>query len=327
VLYTNTIDNANLVKGYIDAILNTNLTNIDKSKFYNESIHSASRKNLGSFASKVEEFRDSKYGIISCVYIFGEGFDLPKLNGVTFAENMSSYIRIVQSALRPHRKEKGNPDKKAYIILPYIEDIGDIDSVEKVKSFEKCREVISKLGNEDEILEQRIKVCTFDKEKRKDNTGSNTEEVYEFILNENYQELEKIKLKLKHRKLLKSDFSEEENEYNYVKAINKTLNLDCIKMYQESENIHDYYISDPESYFRSKGVWKGLYDFLGYNTNMFIQNKEDWKQKCIQLGIVSIDDYNQKCELYNYLPKSPGDFYKKFSNIPNELSFNENRRR
>jgi superfamily II DNA or RNA helicase len=324
VLYTNTIDNANLVKGYIDAILNTNLITIDKSKFYNESIHSANKKNLGSFASKVEEFRDSTYGIISCVYIFGEGFDLPKLNGVTFAENMSSYIRIVQSALRPHRKEKGNPNKKAYIILPYVEDV---DGVENVKSFEKCREVISKLGNEDEILEQRIKVCRFDKEKRKDSVGNNTDEIYNFILNENHQELEKIKLKLKYRKLLKSDFSEEENEYNYVKGINKTLNLVCIKKYKESQSIHSYYIPDPESYFRSKGVWKGLYDFLGYNTSVFIQSKESWKQKCIELGITSIDDYNQKSELYSYLPKSPGDFYKKFSNIPNELSFNENRRR
>ena len=77
----------------------------------------------------------------------------------------------------------------------------------------------------------------------------------------------------------------------------------------------------------SKGVWKGLYDFLGYNTNVFIQSKESWKQACIDLGVTSIDDYNQKCEHYSYLPKSPGDFYKKFSNIPNELSFNENRRR
>ena len=38
---------------------------------------------------------DSKYGIITCINIFGEGFDLPKLNSVTFAENIYSEIGIV----------------------------------------------------------------------------------------------------------------------------------------------------------------------------------------------------------------------------------------
>ena len=45
-----------------------------------------------------------------CVYIFGEGFDLPKLNGVVFAEQMTSEIRIVQSALRPNRMDKNQPN-------------------------------------------------------------------------------------------------------------------------------------------------------------------------------------------------------------------------
>ena len=48
-----------------------------------------------------------------------EGIDIPKLNGVVFASIMNSEIRIIQSALRPHRLEKGNPDKHAYILLPY----------------------------------------------------------------------------------------------------------------------------------------------------------------------------------------------------------------
>jgi ERCC4-related helicase len=36
----------------------------------------------------------------------GEGYDNPLINGVVFAENMSSNIRIVQSALRASRKNK-----------------------------------------------------------------------------------------------------------------------------------------------------------------------------------------------------------------------------
>ncbi len=32
------------------------------------------------------------------------------------------------------------------------------------------------------------------------------------------------------------------------------------------------------------------------------------------------------CELYEILPKEPADFYKDFTNIPNELGFNRTRR-
>jgi hypothetical protein len=32
------------------------------------------------------------------------------------------------------------------------------------------------------------------------------------------------------------------------------------------------------------------------------------------------------CEKYDILPKEPADFYKDFTNIPNELGFNKNRK-
>lgn len=43
-------------------------------------------------------------GIIACVYCLGEGYDIPLLDGVVFAENMTSNIRIVQSALRKQKR-------------------------------------------------------------------------------------------------------------------------------------------------------------------------------------------------------------------------------
>jgi ERCC4-related helicase len=94
-------------------ILDTNKLNIDKSKFYNKELHS---KTTGSLDTEIKKFRESKYGIIPCVYIFGEGFDLPKLNGVTYAENMVSPIRMVQCGLRPNRLDKEKPNKIAYLL-------------------------------------------------------------------------------------------------------------------------------------------------------------------------------------------------------------------
>ena len=94
---------------------------------YNKALHSNLNINL---EDEVNNFKNFTFGIISCVYIFGEGFDLPKLNGVVIGEKMTSDIRIVQSCLRPNRIEKDNPNKKAYIIIPT--NISSVD--DKIKS-------------------------------------------------------------------------------------------------------------------------------------------------------------------------------------------------
>lgn len=137
LIYTNTIENSNLVKKYIHIILKNN-PDFQKDDFYINSIHS---KNSNLFIDEIEKFKNSKYGIISCVYIFGEGFDLPKLNAVVFIENMISTIRIVQSALRPLRKDKNNQNKKSAILIPYLDE---------TKSFEKCKFIINRLKEIDE---------------------------------------------------------------------------------------------------------------------------------------------------------------------------------
>ena len=81
----------------------------------------AATSNIGDNAVKtlrcmLANFEKSKFGIISCVYCLGEGWDFPLLDGVVFAENMSSNIRIVQSALRASRKNKNEPNKITKIL-------------------------------------------------------------------------------------------------------------------------------------------------------------------------------------------------------------------
>lgn len=79
LLYTNTIEESDLANDYIDNILDLNILSIKKENIYNKSLHS---KNCNNLKKEIDKFENSIYGIISCVYIFGEGFDLPKLNGV-----------------------------------------------------------------------------------------------------------------------------------------------------------------------------------------------------------------------------------------------------
>ena len=118
LLYTNTTEDAELSKKYINKILSLNVLSIQKEQIYNNALHS---KDDNNFDNEVYKFKNTPFGIISCIYIFGEGFDLPKLNGVCIAVNMQSETRIVQYLLRPNRLDFENSNKKAYVIIPYID--------------------------------------------------------------------------------------------------------------------------------------------------------------------------------------------------------------
>lgn len=324
LLYTNTTEDAELSKKYINEILSLNVLSIQKEQIYNNALHS---KDDNNFDNEVYKFKNTPFGIISCIYIFGEGFDLPKLNGVCIAVNMQSETRIVQYLLRPNRLDFENSNKKAYVIIPYI----DTDDWEiKNKSYEKVRNIVSQMRNVDENIEQKIFLSVGKKEdtKKEDTKKEERRSYYEdYIFQENGNELNKLKMRLRYSKALGSKFTEEQDEYNYVRSINSTLNIQSPEEYIQKKNIHCNFIDLPEEYFKSKGVWNNWYDFLGVDTAKFIQSKQEWINFCKEKNIKSLEDYNRICYIYQCLPMSPVHFYKDFTNIPSELKFNRNRRR
>jgi superfamily II DNA or RNA helicase len=103
------------------------------------------------------DFESAPVGIIVCVYCLGEGYDFPLLDMVIFAENMSSTIRIVQSALRASRKDPAHPEKRTKIVLPVLEMDEYIDNTQ-TPDFQKVREVIRQMGMEDETIMQKLSV-------------------------------------------------------------------------------------------------------------------------------------------------------------------------
>jgi len=320
-IYTNNIENAELVKYYIDVILETNIIKLNSNQIYNKALHSKTENNLNY---EVNKFINTKYGIISCVYIFSEGFDLPALNGVCFAENMISDIRIVQCALRPNRLEINNPNKKAYIILPYI-DYNDYNNDNK--SFDKIRKIIGKIRNVDESIEQKIYILSKQKNKNDNNdnndNNNNNNNIY---FEENENELIKLKLRLRYSKTLGSKFTEEQDEFNYIKHLNKELNINSPEDYVKKQLQHKMYIPQPEEYFSKKGVWSNWYDFIGLDTSYFIQSKQEWITFCKKHKLTSINDYEKLCDKYKELPKNPSNFYTHFTNIQNELEIYKIRR-
>ena len=336
LIYTNKTENSELVKKYIDVILTLNIININKENYYNKALHSNSKENLNDIKisdgsikeGEISKFKKASWGIISSVYIFGEGFDCPKLNGVVFGENMESDIRIVQSTLRPNRLDSSYPNKKAYIIIPYIDTENFITDNE---SFDKCRKIIAKIRNVDERIEQKINVVSLNKSNSKLSDSSNEltkEKIKYHHIIENSDELTKIILRLRYSRALGSMHSEEQDEFNYVRELNKELNIQSKEQYADKviKDKHKNYIENPEEYFKLNGVWSNWYDFIGVNTKKFIQDKNDWINFCKENNVKSLENYNELCNLYEELPLSPIDFYKDFSNIPKELRINRNRR-
>ena len=82
--------------------------------YFNELYYSNFHSGINSKDQSIilENFKKSKYGILSGVYCLSEGWDFPLLDGVVFAENMVSTIRIFQTSLRPLRKNYMEPNNK-----------------------------------------------------------------------------------------------------------------------------------------------------------------------------------------------------------------------
>ena len=162
LIYSNNKDNSLKLIQYIKMLLDDNYFDIPDLYYsnYHSEMKSKDQKEI------INNFEKAKFGIITCVYCLGEGWDFPLLDGVVFAENMTSNIRIVQSALRASRKNKNDINKKTKIILPILNRDDWLENNEN-PDLKKVREVIYQMGLEDETITQKIKVFRIDIEKPK----------------------------------------------------------------------------------------------------------------------------------------------------------------
>ncbi|MBM3453730.1 MAG: hypothetical protein FJX80_01130 [Bacteroidetes bacterium] len=153
LIYSNNKANSIQIITYIRLLIKEKYFDIPD--LYDSEYHSDMKSRTQS--DILTHFGNSKKGIISCVYCLGEGWDFPLLDAVVFAENMTSNIRIVQSALRPCRKNADEPNKIVKIILPIL-NRDDWLSNNENPDMRKSREIIYQMGLEDETISQKIKV-------------------------------------------------------------------------------------------------------------------------------------------------------------------------
>lgn len=250
------------------------------------------------------KFKKAKYGIISCVYIFGEGFDLPCLNGVVIGEKMTSEIRIVQSCLRPNRLNKDVPNKLAYIIIPI-----NIENISETNTNSKLLSVIKEMGMCDDAIEQKIKLV--DITKRDQSMCCVVDNAIK--LRNNKRLLSKLLLVLYSRNCFGSLGLSLSKEYDLCKTMIKG----------KYRTVYDYINSNDIDIIKHPNIhfgkyWEGWYTYLDIDTSRWIPNLSDWINYCKNKNILSSHDY--KCNLDDTMPLEPEYFYSGFTNFENELN-------
>jgi superfamily II DNA or RNA helicase len=162
LIYSNNKENSLKLIQFVKLLLENNYFELPE--LYYSNYHSEMNNKVQS--NIIRHFENAKQGIITCVYCLGEGWDFPLLDAVVFGENMTSNIRIVQSALRASRKYRNNPHKKTKIILPILNREDWLENNDN-SDLKKVREVIYQMGLEDETISQKIKVCRIEIKKEK----------------------------------------------------------------------------------------------------------------------------------------------------------------
>jgi superfamily II DNA or RNA helicase len=245
LIYCNNQENSKKIINYIKLLIDNKYFIFDNLYFSHYISDMPTKKQIDI----IDKFKQASYGIITCVYCLGEGWDFPILDGVVIAENMTANIRIVQSTLRASRKNKQEPNKITKIILPILnyDDWLNNDNNDDLK---KVREVIYQMGLEDETIMTKIKVYKMPINMNNINdTSKKNNEIINYY-DENNELTELLKLKTIPRHAL-------DITYEKAKKIIQEKNI-IIKSKDEYYQLCDKDIrlpKNPEERFKGKFDW------------------------------------------------------------------------
>jgi superfamily II DNA or RNA helicase len=240
IVYSNNKDNATKIIQFIQKLLDHGdfiLPELYYSVYHSE-IKPHTQKNI------LKDFKNSQCGIISCVFCLGEGWDFPLLDAVVFAENMTSPIRITQSALRPMRKNRDEPNKKAKVILPVLEYDDEWLEDNDNPDLKKVKEFIYQMG-EDETIAYKIRCSrlTIEEDRPKQPKKMGTADIEDF--GDYDDELtQKIRLKTTARTALRTG-------YQKVRKILVQKNVKSKEQYVEACFTDNRLPRDPEVVFQN----------------------------------------------------------------------------
>jgi superfamily II DNA or RNA helicase len=308
LIYSNNKENSLKLSQYIKILLDDNYFIIPDLYYsnYHSEMKPKDQKEI------IYKFEKAKFGIVTCVYCLGEGWDFPLLDGVVFAENMTSNIRIVQSALRASRKNKKDTNKKTKIILPILNRDDWLENNEN-HDLKKVREVIYQMGLEDETITQKIKVFRIDIEKQKPKKREKEEREMVDEFGEYDDELtQKLRLKTIKRTSLSTT-------YEKARKIIADKNIKSKESYYELCERDNRLSKEPEIVF--KGQFTNWIEYLSIErvyydletciekVNEYLLLYPDIKKHYLDLSIVS----NELCKIDTLFP--PNGLWVEYYNV------------
>lgn len=280
LIFCNSTENSVKTNHYISEL-------ISKGYFELNLFHSSYTSTITDTEQKriLSQFEESQYSIITCVYCLGEGWDFPLLDGVVFAENMTSNIRIVQSALRASRKNQNFLDKRAKIILPVL-DLDEYGDGTQTPDLLKVREVVRQMGMEDAEITQKLRVYKLSPTKSPKMRDPKPDPYVD--LGEYEEELTKILLKTITRNLFGVVGYEKARS---IIAEHGVKNKPDYKLLCEKNNKLPI---DPEDAYREK--FKSWIDYLSISKNSYY-TLEECRMK-VREHLESRPELQQKCTLH-----------------------------
>ena len=306
LIYSNTKQNSTKLINYINILINDKYFDIPNLYFSNYISDMKTKEQTDI----IDKFHKAQFGIITCVYCLGEGWDFPKLDGVVIAENMTANIRIVQSTLRASRKNKDEPNKITKIILPILNRENWLENNHN-NDLKKVREVIYQMGLEDETIMTKVKVYKFpiNKAGKKKNNTTNSINMSDYY---NEELTQSLRLKTIPRHAL---------DITYEKA-RKIIQEKNIKI-----NNKDYYYElcakDYRLPLKPDERFKGHFDWIYYLSieriyyevdkckemiDIYVKQNSEIKKQYLNLALVC----HELCKLDNMFPPNGlwAEYYK-----------------
>ena len=306
LIYSNTKQNSTKLINYINILINDKYFDIPNLYFSNYISDMKTKEQTDI----IDKFHKAQFGIITCVYCLGEGWDFPKLDGVVIAENMTANIRIVQSTLRASRKNKDEPSKITKIILPILNRENWLENNHN-NDLKKVREVIYQMGLEDETIMTKVKVYKFpiNKAGKKKNNTTNSINISDYY---NEELTQSLRLKTIPRHAL---------DITYEKA-RKIIQEKNIKI-----NNKDYYYElcakDYRLPLKPDERFKGHFDWIYYLSieriyyevdkckemiDIYVKQNSEIKKQYLNLALVC----HELCKLDNMFPPNGlwAEYYK-----------------
>ena len=109
-------------------------------------------------------------------------------------------------------------------------------------------------------------------------------------------------------------------KYEVVRDLNRELMVQTKDQYNQKSGEHAKFIENPRFYFKDQ--WISWYHYLGIDTSAYPQTKQEWVQKCKELGILRWQDYKENHKKNN-LPENPSEMYEDYTNWDREIGVSD----